>query len=126
MNYFTEKKNRVNKDENAPHSPISPVETNKVPNQVKSVLITNCFNIYFLYSRIILYLFTFSLRLQYCLQNNRLIIMRTVLYHLGDVQVPFEIECKILKLLILHLQVCSSNIAIIFHEFLSLVLNKFV
>nr|XP_012230933.1 PREDICTED: protein phosphatase 1 regulatory subunit 12A isoform X6 [Linepithema humile] len=28
-----EKKNRVNKDENAPHSPISPVETNKVPNQ---------------------------------------------------------------------------------------------
>lgn len=38
MNYFAEKKNRVNKDENAPHSPISPispVETNKVPNQVK-------------------------------------------------------------------------------------------
>jgi len=35
INYFTEKKNRVNKDENAPHSPISPVETNKVPNQVK-------------------------------------------------------------------------------------------
>ncbi|XP_077256966.1 myosin binding subunit isoform X7 [Temnothorax americanus] len=28
-----EKKNRVNKDESAPHSPISPVETNKVPNQ---------------------------------------------------------------------------------------------
>ncbi|XP_011256023.2 protein phosphatase 1 regulatory subunit 12A isoform X2 [Camponotus floridanus] len=28
-----EKKNRVNKDENALHSPISPVETNKVPNQ---------------------------------------------------------------------------------------------
>ncbi|XP_029172666.1 protein phosphatase 1 regulatory subunit 12B isoform X1 [Nylanderia fulva] len=28
-----EKKNRVNKDENALHSPISPVETTKVPNQ---------------------------------------------------------------------------------------------
>ncbi|XP_072764185.1 protein phosphatase 1 regulatory subunit 12B isoform X6 [Anoplolepis gracilipes] len=28
-----EKKNRVNKDENALHSPISPIETNKVPNQ---------------------------------------------------------------------------------------------
>ncbi|XP_018372098.1 PREDICTED: protein phosphatase 1 regulatory subunit 12A-like isoform X6 [Trachymyrmex cornetzi] len=28
-----EKKNRVNKDESASHSPISPVETNKVPNQ---------------------------------------------------------------------------------------------
>ncbi|XP_029669267.1 protein phosphatase 1 regulatory subunit 12A isoform X5 [Formica exsecta] len=28
-----EKKNRVNKDETALHSPISPVETNKVPNQ---------------------------------------------------------------------------------------------
>ncbi|RLU26547.1 hypothetical protein DMN91_000343, partial [Ooceraea biroi] len=28
-----EKKNRVNKDENVSHSPISPVETNKVPNQ---------------------------------------------------------------------------------------------
>ncbi|XP_070510464.1 protein phosphatase 1 regulatory subunit 12B isoform X8 [Cardiocondyla obscurior] len=28
-----EKKNRVNKDESAPYSPISPVETNKVPNQ---------------------------------------------------------------------------------------------
>nr|XP_012230937.1 PREDICTED: protein phosphatase 1 regulatory subunit 12B isoform X9 [Linepithema humile] len=32
-NSDVEKKNRVNKDENAPHSPISPVETNKVPNQ---------------------------------------------------------------------------------------------
>ncbi|RLU27304.1 hypothetical protein DMN91_001105, partial [Ooceraea biroi] len=31
--YFAEKKNRVNKDENVSHSPISPVETNKVPNQ---------------------------------------------------------------------------------------------
>ncbi|XP_011155203.1 protein phosphatase 1 regulatory subunit 12B isoform X7 [Harpegnathos saltator] len=28
-----EKKNRVNKDEIAPHSPVSPVESNKVPNQ---------------------------------------------------------------------------------------------
>lgn len=35
INYFAEKKNRVNKDESAPHSPISPVETNKVPNQVR-------------------------------------------------------------------------------------------
>lgn len=34
INCFTEKKNRVNKDETALHSPISPVETNKVPNQV--------------------------------------------------------------------------------------------
>ncbi|XP_011256025.2 protein phosphatase 1 regulatory subunit 12A isoform X4 [Camponotus floridanus] len=32
-NSDVEKKNRVNKDENALHSPISPVETNKVPNQ---------------------------------------------------------------------------------------------
>ncbi|XP_011873361.1 PREDICTED: protein phosphatase 1 regulatory subunit 12A isoform X4 [Vollenhovia emeryi] len=32
-NSDVEKKNRVNKDESAPHSPISPVETNKVPNQ---------------------------------------------------------------------------------------------
>lgn len=32
---LAEKKNRVNKDESVPHSPISPVETNKVPNQVK-------------------------------------------------------------------------------------------
>jgi len=39
--------------------------------------------------------------------------MKTVLYHLGDVQVPFEIEYKVLKLLTLHLQVCSLNVAII-------------
>ncbi|XP_029669265.1 protein phosphatase 1 regulatory subunit 12A isoform X4 [Formica exsecta] len=32
-NSDVEKKNRVNKDETALHSPISPVETNKVPNQ---------------------------------------------------------------------------------------------
>ncbi|XP_072764168.1 protein phosphatase 1 regulatory subunit 12B isoform X4 [Anoplolepis gracilipes] len=32
-NSDVEKKNRVNKDENALHSPISPIETNKVPNQ---------------------------------------------------------------------------------------------
>lgn len=56
MNYFTEKKNRVNKDENAPHSPISPVETNKVPNQVKSVLITNCFNIFFVFSNNLIFI----------------------------------------------------------------------
>ncbi|XP_011155197.1 protein phosphatase 1 regulatory subunit 12A isoform X4 [Harpegnathos saltator] len=32
-NSDVEKKNRVNKDEIAPHSPVSPVESNKVPNQ---------------------------------------------------------------------------------------------
>lgn len=31
---FVEKKNRVNKEETATHSPLSPIEINKVPNQV--------------------------------------------------------------------------------------------